>query len=353
MIKQEYTPYLLTVMQAEEKLIREFIRESIRTGSSDYLVLEYTPGAAGASFRRGVSDAASKLGKVVKGELGNISASIKQLTGISLQAVKEVVSLGFFKADYEGIKERYKKDLEKIDAKYGREIEEARGTFAKAMSPLTAAAKLGLGTTAAAIFFINPITFIGTAAVASGGKDVIKKKVSPAALVAVAAAKSGLDKLDNKGRPFGRLGEDDEEDEDKGESSEPKIPDWAKQAQSDVRNTITEYSNEIKQRVNSIMSVKNLDDLTKIKDFGVDRNDLVKYKKEQKTPEQQTGFVKAMKAGALQAIMVTVKADRNRQLAEGKKIFPRVSDEMLTGPGSYIGAYDKIITMIQEKIKSL
>jgi len=340
-------------MQSEEKLIREFIRESIRTGSSNYLVLEYTPGAAGASFRRGVKDATSKFGKVVKGELGNISASIKQLTGISLQAVKEIVSLGFFKADYEGVKKRYQDDLQKIDEKYGYEIKNARGTFAKALSPLTTAAKLGYSATAAAIFFTNPIAFIGTAAAASAGKDVAKKKVLPAVAAGVAAAKSGLDKLDSKGRPFGRLGGDDEPSEDEDKGSTPGVPDWAKQAQSDVHATITKLSNEITQRVNSIMSVKSLDDLTKIKDFGVDQNDLVKYKNEQKTPEQQKGFVKAMKAGALQAILVTVKADRNRQLAEGKKIYPHVSEEKLTGSGSYIGAYDKIIAMIQEKIKSL
>lgn len=335
MIRQVYTPYLLTVMETDEKLIREFIKESIRSDSLSLLLFEYTPGAGGAALRQGLSRAASKFADVVTGEFKNVFASIKQLGGITYQAVKEVGSLGLFKADYKGVKAKYEAELAEIDKKYGRQIEEARENFSSALSPLTTAAKLGLGATATALFFTNPIAFTAVAGIASDTSKKVKTKVLPAAAAGLVAAKKGLDKWAGH----------DEEDEDRKLGKESlATQDWVKQAQSDVRSSLTRKLREIEEKVNSIMSARSVEDLKLPSSLT---------KKLTQDSKNKDAVLMICKGMALKEILNSVEAERSKLLEEGKKIFKDVPEIALTGKGSYIGAYDQIISMIKKKISSL
>jgi hypothetical protein len=325
-------------METNEKLIREFIKESIRSDSSPAFLFEYTPGSGGAALRSALSGAASKFADVVKGEFKNVFASIKQLGGITYQAVKEVGTLGLFKADYEGVKAKYQAELAEIDKKYGRQIEEARKNFSSVLSPFTTAAKLGLGATATALFFANPIAFTAVAGIASDTSKQAKTKVLPAVAAGILAAKTGLDK-------WAGHDEEDEEDEDrKIEKESLATQDWVKKAQSDVRSSLTRKLREIEAKVNSIMSARSVEDLKLPSSLT---------KKLTQDSKNKDAVLMICKGMALKEILNSIELERSKLLEEGKKIFKDAPETALTGKGSYIGVYDQIISMIKKKISSL
>lgn len=309
-------------MNSQEKIIREFIRESLL--SSD-VVKE-------SAFTSGLKSAVSDLGKTVVGSAATILASVKQLAGLTYQAIKEVGSLGIFKADYNKVKDQYTQNLAVIQKEYGAEIAAAEKTFSKALFPLTSAAKIGLGATAAAFFFANPLAFIALEGVATGTSRKIKGEIIPKAKDLKSQAQKVIDKLSDH--------EEQSETENKG--NDLLKQDWVKEGQEKFKQSTELYFKQINDKINKISSAAD------VKSLGIPDKIVQQLSKDSKN---QAEILKACKALALNEILNTVKADKEKQIADAKKA--NVPESAITGSKSFIKLYDKIIETINEKISSL
>jgi hypothetical protein len=309
-------------MNVQEKIIREFIRESLL---SNEIIVE-------SSFTSGVKSAVSDLGKVVAGSAATILASVKQLTGLTYQAIKEVGSLGIFKADYDKVKSQYHQNLAEIQKEYGAEIDAAEKTFSKALFPLTSAAKIGLGATATAFFFANPLAFIALEGTATGTSKKIKGEVVPKIKDLKSQAQKAIDKWSGY----------EEQSETKNKGNDLLRQDWVREGQQKFKQSTELYFKQINDKIKKISSAAD------VKSLGIPDKIVQQLSKDSKN---QAEILKACKALALNEILNTVKVDKEKQIADAKKA--NVPESAITGSKSFIKLYDKIIVTINEKISSL
>jgi len=298
-------------MDNEEKIIREFIRQSLLY---DKLINE-------SAFTSGVKSAVSDFAKVTAGSLGNILASVKQLGGLTYQAIKEVGSLGLFKADYNKVKAQYFKDVSEIHKKYGSAMEEAEKTFSKALAPLTTATKLGLGATAAAFFFANPVAFIALEGISSKTSEKLKGDVATKVKDVKAKAQQVIDK---------RSGHDLLDQS------------WVKEGRQAFTQTSNSYLSEMQNKIDKIVSAKD------IKSLGISEDLVRKLSADTKNKDV---ILKTSKSLALNEILNVVKADKQKQIDDAKKV--GIPEEIISSTKGYLKIYDSLISKINEKLKSV
>jgi len=301
-------------MKDEQEIIREFIRESL-------LVED------GASFRRSMGAAVGKLKDVAVGEFKNVFAAVKQLAGITFEAVKEVGSLGLFKANYDKVKENYQKNLQEIDFKYGYAIRDAREKFDIALGPLESAAQAGLGATALAFFAVNPLVFIAAGAAASAAGTGIKK-----------AAEKGKEVIDKAEKAIDKMAYGEKEAAGAKEITNEQ---WVKDAKADVLKATESYYQQIKEQINKVLSA------SKIEDLGLPAELVKKLQTDEKNKQI---VLKASKGMALNSILSSVKQDKQRVIDDAKKA--GLSDKIIYDSKSYIKIYDKLINEINAALKS-
>jgi len=303
-------------MKDEQEIIREFIRES--------LLVEDAPGAA---FRRRTSAGLQKLKDVAVGEFKNVFAAVKQLAGTTFEAVKEVGSLGLFRANYDKVKENYQKNLQEIDFKYGDAIREARGNVDIALAPLKAATKAGFGATALAFFAVNPLAFIAAGAAASVAGTGIKK-----------AAEKGKEVIDKAEKAIDKMAYGEKE---AAGATEITNEQWVKDAKADVLKASESYYQQIKKQINKVLSA------SKIEDLGLPAELVKKLQTDEKNKQI---VLKASKGMALSSILSSVKQDKQRVIDDAKKA--GLSDKIIYDSKSYIKIYDKLINEINAALKS-
>jgi len=298
-------------MNDEEKIIREFIRQSLLY---DKLINE-------SAFTSGVKSAVSDFAKVTAGSLGNILASVKQLGGLTYQAIKEVGSLGLFKADYNKVKAQYSKDVSEIHKKYGSAMEEAEKTFSIALAPLTTAMKLGLGATAAAFFFANPVAFIALEGISFKTSEKLKGDVATKVKDVKAKAQQVIDKWSGH---------------DLLDQS------WVKEGRQAFTQTSNSYLSEMQNKIDKIVSAKD------IKSLGISEDLVRKLSADTKNKDV---ILKASKSLALNEILNVVKADKQKQIDDAKKV--GIPEEIISSTKGYLKIYDSLISKINEKLKSV